>query len=205
MHRDGMLPEDMTNDEAHRRVVKAIGKGLLKVLSKMGISTIRSYTGAQIFEAVGIDKEVVDRHFTGTTSRIGGVGLDHLAREALDRHARAYPAAESQLLPSGGIYSWRRDGEFHGWNPETVATLQHAARAENGERAGGLRPVRPLRQRGGRAQVSAARAAALRRRPRADRHRRGGAGQGDRQALQVRRHVAGRAVAGGARDRSPWA
>ncbi len=132
IHRDGMLPEDMTNDEAHRRVVKAIGKALLKVLSKMGISTIRSYTGAQIFEAVGIDKEVVDLHFTGTTSRIGGVGLDHLAREALDRHARAYPAAESQLLPSGGIYSWRRDGEFHGWNPETVATLQHAARAENG-------------------------------------------------------------------------
>ena len=132
IHRDGMLPEDMTNDEAHRRVVKAIGKALLKVLSKMGISTIRSYTGAQIFEAVGIDKELVDRHFTGTTSRIGGVGLDHLAREALDRHARAYPAAESQLLPSGGIYAWRRDGEFHGWNPETVATLQHAARAENG-------------------------------------------------------------------------
>ena len=132
LHRDGMLPEDMTNDEAHRRVVKAIGKALLKVLSKMGISTIRSYTGAQIFEAVGVDKGVVDRHFTGTTSRVGGVTLDHLAREALDRHARAYPAAESQLLPSGGIYAWRRDGEFHGWNPETVATLQHAARNDNG-------------------------------------------------------------------------
>ena len=105
LHRDGMLPEDMTNDEAHRRVVKAIGKALLKVLSKMGISTIRSYTGAQIFEAVGVEKAVVDRHFTGTTSRVGGVGLDHLAREALDRHARAYPAAESQLLPSGGVYA----------------------------------------------------------------------------------------------------
>jgi len=135
LHRDGMLPEDMTNDEAHRRVVRAIGKGLLKILSKMGISTIRSYCGAQIFEAVGVDKAVVDRHFTGTTSRVGGVGLDHLAREALDRHSRAYPAAESQLLPSGGIYAWRRDGEFHGWNPETVATLQHAARGDNGNSA----------------------------------------------------------------------
>ncbi|MDQ3648127.1 MAG: glutamate synthase large subunit [Actinomycetota bacterium] len=132
LHRDGLLPEDMTNDEAHRRVVKAVGKGLLKVLSKMGISTIRSYCGAQIFEAVGIEKRLVDRHFTGTTSRVGGVGLDHLAREALDRHARAYPAAESQLLPSGGVYTWRREGEFHGWNPETVATLQHAARGQNG-------------------------------------------------------------------------
>ncbi len=135
LHRDGQLPEDMTNDEAHRRVVKAIGKGLLKILSKMGISTIRSYCGAQIFEAVGVQKELVDRHFTGTTSRVGGVGLDHLAREAIDRHARAYPAAESQLLPSGGVYAWRRDGEFHGWNPETVATLQHAARGDNGNSA----------------------------------------------------------------------
>jgi glutamate synthase (NADPH) large chain len=132
LHRDGRLPEGMTADEAQQRVIKAIGKGLLKVLSKMGISTIRSYTGAQIFEAVGLDKELVDRHFTGTPSRIGGVGLDVLAREALDRHARAYPAAESDLLPPGGIYAWRRDGEFHGWNPETVATLQHAAQGSNG-------------------------------------------------------------------------
>jgi glutamate synthase domain-containing protein 2/glutamate synthase domain-containing protein 1/glutamate synthase domain-containing protein 3 len=132
LHRGERLPEGMTADEAQWRVIKAIGKGLLKVLSKMGISTIRSYTGAQIFEAVGLERELVDRHFTGTTSRIGGVGLDVLAREALDRHARAYPAAESELLPPGGVYAWRRDGEFHGWNPETVATLQHAAWNENG-------------------------------------------------------------------------
>jgi len=132
LHRGERLPEGMTPDEAQRRVIKAIGKGLLKVLSKMGISTTRSYTGAQIFEALGLEKALVDRHFTGTTSRIGGVGLEVLAREALDRHARAYPAAESELLPSGGIYAWRRDGEFHGWNPETVATLQHAARQEDG-------------------------------------------------------------------------
>jgi glutamate synthase (NADPH) large chain len=132
LHRDGRLPEGMSPSEAEERAIKGIGKGLLKILSKMGISTVRSYTGAQIFEAVGLRRDLVDRHFTGTESRVGGVGLDVLAREALDRHARAYPAATSELLPSGGIYAWRRDGEFHGWNPETIATLQHAARSENG-------------------------------------------------------------------------
>ncbi|MFL5227798.1 MAG: glutamate synthase-related protein, partial [Microvirga sp.] len=103
-----------------------------KILSKMGISTIRSYTGAQIFEAIGLEKELVDRHFTGTPSRVGGVGLNVLAWECLDRHARAYPAASSELLPAGGVYAWRRDGEFHGWNPETVAALQQAARQNGG-------------------------------------------------------------------------
>jgi glutamate synthase domain-containing protein 2/glutamate synthase domain-containing protein 1/glutamate synthase domain-containing protein 3 len=127
LHRAERLVEGMSPEEAEQRVIKAIGKGLLKVLSKMGISTIRSYTGAQIFEAVGLERELVDRHFTGTTSRIGGVGLDVLGREALDRHARAYPGAESELLPSTGVYAWRRGGVFHGWNPETIATLQQAA------------------------------------------------------------------------------
>jgi glutamate synthase (NADPH) large chain len=132
LHRDGRLPEGMSPEEAEERAIKGIGKGLLKILSKMGISTIRSYTGAQIFEAVGLRRELVDRYFTGTPSRVGGVGFDVLAREALDGHARAYPAATSELLPSGGVYAWRRDGEFHGWNPETIATLQHAARREDG-------------------------------------------------------------------------
>jgi glutamate synthase domain-containing protein 2/glutamate synthase domain-containing protein 1/glutamate synthase domain-containing protein 3 len=135
LHREGRLPEDMTPEEAVLRTIKAIGKGLLKILSKMGISTIRSYTGAQIFEAVGVKKEIVDRHFTGTPSRVEGVGLDTIAREALDRHARAYPAAVSELLPAGGVYAWRRRGEYHGWNPETIATLQHAARGEDGAAA----------------------------------------------------------------------
>ena len=135
LHRAGRLPDGMGPEEAEQRTVKAIGKGLLKVLSKMGISTIRSYTGAQIFEAVGIERAVVDRHFTGTASRIGGVGLDVLAREALDRHARAYPAATSELLPSAGVYQWRRGGVFHGWNPETIASLQHAARSGDGAEA----------------------------------------------------------------------
>jgi len=135
LHRDGRLPEGMSPEEAVQRTIKAIGKGLLKILSKMGISTIRSYTGAQIFEAVGIERELIDRHFTGTPSRVGGIGLNELAWESLDRHARAYPAATSELLPPGGMYAWRRDGEYHAWNPETIASLQHAARSESGSDA----------------------------------------------------------------------
>jgi glutamate synthase domain-containing protein 2/glutamate synthase domain-containing protein 1/glutamate synthase domain-containing protein 3 len=114
-------------EQAERNVVKAIGKGLLKTLSKMGISTIQSYNGAQIFEAVGLAPEVIDRHFTGTASRIGGIGLDVLARETLSRHLRAYPKA-GELLPAGGIYAWRRDGEHHQWNPKAITRLQHAVR-----------------------------------------------------------------------------
>ena len=129
---------------ARERTVAALGTGLLKVMSKMGISTISSYNAAQIFEAVGLDRELVDRHFTGTSSTIGGVGMDGLAREALSRHARAYPqthglsraahvesallpAAHQDLLPQGGVYAWRRDGERHMWDPETISSLQRAA------------------------------------------------------------------------------
>jgi glutamate synthase domain-containing protein 2/glutamate synthase domain-containing protein 1/glutamate synthase domain-containing protein 3 len=133
-------------EEAAQNLVKAIDKGLLKTISKMGISTIQSYRGAQIFEAVGLDREVVDRHFTGTASRIGGVGLEVLAREALERHARAYPApvgggegVGEELLPVGGVYAWRRDGEHHMWNPETIALVQHAVRAANGDVAAALK------------------------------------------------------------------
>jgi glutamate synthase domain-containing protein 2/glutamate synthase domain-containing protein 1/glutamate synthase domain-containing protein 3 len=130
----------LSAEEAAQNVVKAIDKGLLKTISKMGISTIQSYRGAQIFEAVGLDREAIDRHFTGTASRIGGVGLEVLAQEALERHARAYPitAAEDDLLPVGGIYAWRRDGEHHMWNPETIALVQHAVRAANGNVAAAL-------------------------------------------------------------------
>src|SRR4051812_13447391 len=113
---------------AHANVVKGIAKGLLKTISKMGISTIQSYCGAQIFEAVGLAPELVERCFTGTASRIGGIGAEGLAAEALERHARAYPRADGDLLPVGGIYAWRRDGEHHMWNPETIALLQHATR-----------------------------------------------------------------------------
>jgi glutamate synthase domain-containing protein 2/glutamate synthase domain-containing protein 3 len=119
--------------EAAQNLVKAIGKGLLKTISKMGISTIQSYRGAQIFEAVGLESELIDRHFTGTASRIGGVGVEVLATEALERHARAYPPPHDELLPVGGVYAWRRDGEHHMWNPETIALVQHAVRAANGD------------------------------------------------------------------------
>ncbi len=119
--------------DAAENVVKAIGKGLLKTISKMGISTIQSYRGAQIFEAVGLEKQLIDTHFTHTASRIGGVGVEVLATEALERHARAYPVPHDQLLPVGGVYAWRRDGEHHMWNPETIALVQHAVRAANGD------------------------------------------------------------------------
>ncbi len=130
---EGRIAGVASADEAERLVVKAIGKGLLKTISKMGISTIQSYCGAQIFEAVGLEKPLIDRHFCGTASRIGGVGLEVLAQEALDRHERGYglPTAE-ELLPVGGVYAWRRDGEHHMWNPETIAALQHAVRDTNG-------------------------------------------------------------------------
>jgi glutamate synthase domain-containing protein 2/glutamate synthase domain-containing protein 1/glutamate synthase domain-containing protein 3 len=128
-----LLPEDLERDEAEKRIVKAIGKGLLKTISKMGISTIQSYCGAQIFEAVGLEHELIDRHFTGTASRIGGVGLEQLSTEAMERHFRAYPRTERDLLPVGGVLQWRRDGETHIWNPDTIAKLQHAVRGLNGD------------------------------------------------------------------------
>jgi glutamate synthase domain-containing protein 2/glutamate synthase domain-containing protein 1/glutamate synthase domain-containing protein 3 len=122
----------LSPEEAALNTVKAIGKGLLKTISKMGISTIQSYRGAQIFEAVGLERSLIERHFTGTASRIGGVGLPVLEAEALARHARAYPASRDTLLPVGGVYAWRRDGEHHQWNPETIALVQHAVRSANG-------------------------------------------------------------------------
>ena len=130
--------ERVSPEQAAQNVVKAIGKGLLKTISKMGISTIQSYRGAQIFEAVGLDPELIGTHFTGTASRIGGVGQRVLAEEALERHSRAYPAPQDELLPVGGVYAWRRDGEHHMWNPETIALVQHAVRAANGDVAAAL-------------------------------------------------------------------
>jgi len=128
----------LSPEQAAQNTIKAIGKGLLKTISKMGISTIQSYRGAQIFEAVGLESGLIERHFTGTASRIGGIGLDVLAVEALERHARAYPATHDDLLPVGGVYAWRRDGEHHMWNPETIALVQHAVRSANGNVAAAL-------------------------------------------------------------------
>ena len=134
-----LLPVDLEREEAEQRIVKAIGKGLLKTISKMGISTIQSYCGAQIFEAVGLEHELIDAYFTGTASRIGGVGAEVLATEALERHFRAYPRTGRDLLPVGGVLQWRRDGELHIWNPDTVAGLQHAVRSSDDPAAAALR------------------------------------------------------------------
>ncbi|MGE3544184.1 MAG: glutamate synthase large subunit, partial [Kofleriaceae bacterium] len=118
-------------EAAIARYLHAIDEGLMKVMSKMGISTIQSYRGAQIFEAVGLDAGMIERHFTGTPSRIGGIGLAELGREALVRHGRGYGSAAAAIaddLPVGGLYQWRRRGEPHKWNPATIATLQAAVR-----------------------------------------------------------------------------
>ncbi len=112
---------------------KAVGKGILKVMSKMGISTVASYTGAQIFEAIGLGSELVDEYFTGTVSRLGGIGLDEVAEEVRRRHSRAYPFRQEErahrTLDAGGEYQWRREGEHHLFNPTTVFKLQHATRS----------------------------------------------------------------------------
>jgi glutamate synthase domain-containing protein 2/glutamate synthase domain-containing protein 1/glutamate synthase domain-containing protein 3 len=128
MFGSGHLPGVESAAQAETNMVKAVGKAILKTISKMGISTVRSYSGAQIFEAVGLEKELVDRYFTHTTSRIGGIGLEVLAAEALERHQRAFPRSDERL-PIGGVHQWRRDGERHQWNPDTVASVQHAVRA----------------------------------------------------------------------------
>ncbi|MFC9974084.1 glutamate synthase large subunit [Spirillospora sp. NPDC127200] len=123
--------------KATRNLVKGYGKGVLKVMSKMGVSTVASYTGAQIFEAIGLGAEVVDRCFTGTTSRLGGVGFEVIAREVAERHRRAYPPggneAAHRTLEVGGEYQWRREGELHLFNPDTVFKLQHATRTRRYE------------------------------------------------------------------------
>src|SRR5690348_1524344 len=120
-------------DRAVANLVRSLGKGVLKVMSKMGVSTVASYTGAQIFEALGLSQEVVDRYFTGTTSKLGGVGLEVIAEEVALRHRAAYPidgiAPAHRDLAIGGEYQWRREGELHLFNPETVFRLQHATRA----------------------------------------------------------------------------
>ncbi len=117
---------------AHRNFVDAAGTGILKIMSKMGISTVASYTGAQIFEAIGLDSEVIDEYFTGTVSRLGGVGLDVLAEAVAERQHLAHsdnPAGRAhRTLEAGGQYQWRREGEYHLFNPETVFKLQHATR-----------------------------------------------------------------------------
>ncbi|HEV2362327.1 MAG TPA: glutamate synthase large subunit, partial [Acidimicrobiales bacterium] len=136
MIREGSL-SGVPERKAMRNYVKAAGKGVLKVMSKMGISTIASYTGAQVFEAIGLDRGLVDRYFEGTVSRIGGAGLGVLAAEVVSRHRLAWDDRGASLahreIPVGGEYQWRREGEHHLFNPRTVFKLQHATRSRRYE------------------------------------------------------------------------
>ncbi|MFI6346874.1 glutamate synthase large subunit [Streptomyces sp. NPDC050560] len=129
----GTFLSGIDTDEAIRNLIHALGKGVLKVMSKMGISTVASYRGAQVFEAVGLDEEFVAEYFAGTATKIGGVGLDVIAREVAARHAKAYPASgiapAHRTLDIGGEYQWRREGEPHLFDPESVFRLQHSTRS----------------------------------------------------------------------------
>ncbi len=132
----GIMPTDLGEKDAVKNFIKATHKGLLKIISKMGISTVQSYRGAQIFEALGLNDEVIDRYFTNTASRVGGVGLDVIGKESLTRHEQAYPkreVTEKVELEPGGQYQWRQRGEYHMWNPATIALIQHATRSGNYE------------------------------------------------------------------------
>ncbi|HSU93537.1 MAG TPA: glutamate synthase large subunit [Gemmatimonadaceae bacterium] len=146
--RGGMLSATSTEAQAQAKYVSAVGKGLLKIFSKMGISTAQSYCGAQLFESIGLGASVIDAYFAGTKSRLGGIGMGEIAREALARHAAAFDVGDgNRALAPGGHYTYRIQSEHHGWNPTTISTLQHAtwtnsatryaefARAANDERA----------------------------------------------------------------------
>ena len=131
MERDAYLPEGLDAQTAEGKFIKAINKGLLKIFSKMGISTVQSYCGAQIFEAIGLNHELVDRYFTGTPSRVEGIGIREIGEEALRRHRLAYEPAPIHQLDFGGEIHYRAQGEHHNWNPETIYKLQHATKSND--------------------------------------------------------------------------
>ena len=134
---DDMVRQNLLTGIDHRKAVnhytKAVKKGVVKVMSKMGISTLQSYRGAQIFEAIGLDQKFVERYFTNTPSRIGGIGLDEIAEETIARHRHAFPERPVRQpdLEWGGQYQWRQDGEYHIYNPETIHKLQYSTRTNN--------------------------------------------------------------------------
>ena len=127
------VPAGLTVDKAIANYLKAVDQGLLKIFAKMGISTLQSYRGAQIFEAIGLHREVIDLAFVGTHSRVSGIGLDVIAREVAMRHERGFPddTFEYPELDAGGLYQWRLRGEQHTFNPESVSKLQHAVRQQS--------------------------------------------------------------------------
>ncbi|MEY3059059.1 MAG: glutamate synthase large subunit [Bacteroidota bacterium] len=130
MRMSGKIKTDTDPEQLKKNYIKAVNEGLLKVFSKMGISTLQSYQGAQIFEIIGINQDVVNKYFTGAVSRIEGLGLDEIAREALAKHNLAFSKKNIPVdrLPVGGIYQWKRKGEFHLFNPQTIHLLQHSTR-----------------------------------------------------------------------------
>ena len=144
----GCLGPEVDGKKAIKNFVKAIGKGLRKVMSKMGISTYMSYTGAQIFEAVGLSRALIDKYFTGTTSNVEGIGVFEVAEEAMRMHQAAFSddPVLAHALDAGGEYAYRVRGEEHMWTPDAIAKLQHSTRSNSvrdlqGIRADHQRPV----------------------------------------------------------------
>ncbi|MBD1389695.1 glutamate synthase large subunit [Neiella sp. HB171785] len=137
MRNEGVVDPELSDSQVLAKYTKAVGSGLLKIFSKMGISTLQSYQGAQIFEALGVNEKVIKQYFTGTVTRIQGVGLDEIAAEALKTHREGYPAknriAIDDVLATGGEYAWRHDGERHLFNPTTIRLLQHSTADNNYE------------------------------------------------------------------------
>ncbi|GKS59304.1 glutamate synthase [Nitrospira sp.] len=131
LERDGYLPEGLDAPTAEAKFIKAVNKGLLKIFSKMGISTVQSYCGAQIFEAIGLNSDLINRYFTGTPSRVQGIGTREIGEEVLRRHRQAYQPVAMPQLEFGGEIHYRAQGEHHNWNPDTIYKLQHAARLNN--------------------------------------------------------------------------
>jgi glutamate synthase (NADPH/NADH) large chain len=133
LQKQGELPADMEASQIVDNYIAAVKKGILKTMSKMGISTLRSYTGAQLFEAIGLKKTFVDEYFTGTSSRIGGIGLEEIAQEAITRHKLAFQQRPlgAQELDFGGKYHFRHNGERHLWNPVSISRLQHAVKYDD--------------------------------------------------------------------------
>ncbi len=131
IHKD--LPGELSAEKAVTNYVKAIGKGLSKIMSKMGISTYMSYCGAAIFEAIGINRETIDKYFTGTSSQVEGIGVFEIAEEAIRTHRLAFgqDPVLATMLDTGGEYAWRTRGEQHMWTPDAIAKLQHSTRANN--------------------------------------------------------------------------
>mgnify|MGYP002225155167 CR=1 FL=1 len=197
--RNGYLKVDA--DTAVKNLTKALSTGVLKIMSKMGVSTIMSYRGAQLFEAVGLSQEVIDEYFTGTTSRVGGVGLEEIAEEVAIRHRVAYPnqwsASPHRNLRTGGDYKWRRTGEDHLNDPEAIFLLQQST--QRGDYQMFKKYSHHINDTSNRL-MTLRRPDEVQHQPQAHRHRRSRAGLRDRQALLHRCHELRLHLAGSTRD-----